>query len=242
MLKIPKSGPYIISAQAMDAEGNVSLVGSIQINFINPSYNIIFNNKFENYVDRYAGPYAVEDDLNYLNNPSSGDYLSGWILTIPKEFALDNLIMITLDGTKLGCKSSYDDGDGNWKFEAKQNLIHTVTDKTRISIRFKINGFSGYLVPDEGPIRIGIETNEMDYRGTADFSSGYGTNNGKNLFSELLIEEEHEYDFSLTEAEVMQDSTTFYIHPGEIIQSIRIWINCHSWDVEIYEIRLYEGA
>jgi hypothetical protein len=163
MLKIPKSGPYIISAQAMDAEGNVSLVGSIQINFINPSYNIIFNNKFENYVDRYAGPYAVEDDLNYLNNPSSGDYLSGWILTIPKEFALDNLIMITLDGTKLGCKSSYDDGDGNWKFEAKQNLIHTVTDKTRISIRFKINGFSGYLVPDEGPIRIVIETHEKEY-------------------------------------------------------------------------------
>ena len=238
-----KSGLYILNAQATDSKGNVSLVRSIKINFLNPSNNIIFNNKFENFIDNYSGTYLTENDiLIYLNNSSSGDYLEDWTFSIPIGFALDNLIVITLDGIKLGCKSSYDDGDGNWKFEARQNLTHTVTDKTKIYIKFKINDFSGGSVPDEAPVRIGITTDEMDYRGTAAFSTVGGTDNGINLLSGLTFGITYESDFNLTLAEVMQDGSTFYIHSGEIIQSIRIWINCHSWDVEIYEIRLYEGT
>lgn len=238
-----KSGLYILNAQATDSKGNVSLVRSIKINFLNPSNNIIFNNKFENFIDNYSGTYSSETDLtDYLNDQNDGDYLADWTFFIPIDLAKLNKQKLDISSGNIHSYSTAYDSNGNLKFEARQNLTHTVTDKTKIYIKFKINDFSGGSVPDEAPVRIGITTDEMDYRGTAAFSTGGGTGNGINRISGLIPAEEYEYDFYLTAPDVIAGGSYTKIGSGEIIQSIRIWINCHSWDVEIYEIRLYEGA
>ncbi len=232
---------YNIIAEGYDANNNVSDKYIISVTYSSDGgsiTNILSNGNFASFYDGYNGIYDTIDLITYYLNQPSGDYLDNWEFYIWEEFALDNKIKIDLDGYSLRYYSTQSDYDGNAKISIKQNINYTITDKTRIYIKFKINYFAGGTNNSEAPIKIRAGNKEYPawIKLVASYSTGSGYNdNGVTCVSNLNIGNIYTYDFNIVEYSIES------ISPETVISFFEIFVNCWEFDVTIYEIRLYEG-